>query len=330
MFDVEAIRRNADLRDLVEKAGGELDAHGRGACPIHGGDNSDAFHVYEKDGKQLWKCFSADCGGGDAFAFVQAWRGWSFVKACEFLGGNVQDDPAEMKRLADERMAKAALEHEEARLKVEAARKELQVAEKHLYYHETMGEWAKQAWTERGLDESWQRFYYLGACDDFVIGDGWHTPTLTIPIFDEERNVLNIKHRLINPQKPKDKYRPEKSGLGPFPPLLALPEMGYDGGTIIVVEGEIKAMVMWVRAENPDIQVIGVPGLSQFKSLSSRLFGKNVYVLPDPGGEKEAYEFAKSVNGSFLRLPDKPDDYVLKMNLHKDEIKALLKQARRV
>jgi len=55
-----------------------------------------------------------------------------------------------------------------------------------------------------------------------------------------------------------------------------------------------------------------------------------VIVIPDPGAEKDAYDFAKSVNGKFLRLPDKVDDYILAMGLGKNEIYRLVKQARRV
>ena len=185
-------------------------------------------------------------------------------------------------------------------------------------------------WTARGLPEEYQGYWYLGGCDDFVVGEGYHTPTLTIPIFDEGRNVLNIKHRLVNPQKPTDKYRPERGGLGAFPPLLACPEMGYNGGTIIVVEGEIKAMVTWAYAGISDWQVIGVPGRTQFKSIADKLKGKNVLVIPDPGAEKEAIDLARAVGGKFLKLPDKVDDFILSAGLGKDEIYRLTKQARRV
>jgi len=333
MFDVNSILAKTDLADLVEKAGGKLRKAGselRCACPIHGGHDATGFAVYHKDGKDLFQCFSGDCGGGDAITFVQAWRGWDFKKACEFLGGDTQSDPVEMMRLADERAARAAAELADKQARMEAALRELQAAERHLYYHEHAGQWAKDMWAARGLPEEYQGYWYLGGCDDFVIGEGYHTPTLTIPIFDEGRNVLNIKHRLVNPQKPTDKYRPERGGLGPFPPLLACPEMGYDGGTIIVVEGEIKAMVTWAYAGISDWQVIGVPGRTQFKSVADKLKGKNVLVIPDPGAEKEAIDLARAVGGKFLKLPDKVDDFILSAGLGKDEIYRLTKQARRV
>ena len=327
-MNIESVLQKTDLFDLVGKAGGELDNHGRCACPLHGGRDANAFHVYSDGGKQKWKCFSGACGGGDALDFVQAWRGWDLKQAYEFLGGETQYDPQEMKRLADERHERARLELEDKQRRMEAARKELQVAEKHLFYHESMGQWAKDLWSARGLDEGLQSFFMLGACADFVVGDH-HTPTLTIPIFSETNELLNIKHRLINPKNPKDKYRPETHGLGAFPPLLAVPAMGYDGELIVVVEGEIKAMVTWTKLPPFDFQVIGVGGKNAFKPLTEKLFGKKVVVIPDPGGEKEALELAQKVGGRILYLPEKVDDYLLSTKTSSDNFYQAIRQARR-
>jgi hypothetical protein len=332
-MNVEAVLQKTDLLELAERAGARFHKAGpeyRSRCPLHGGHNETGFAVYQKNGRQLWHCFSGDCGGGDAITFVQVWRGWDFKRAYEFLGGDTQYDPVEMKRLADERMERARKELEEKQQRLEAARRELQVAEKHLYYHQHMPEWGRQKWLERGLDEGMQDFFLLGACDDFVVGDGYHTPTLTIPFLDEQRQLLHIKHRLLNPQKPNDKYRPERVGLGAFPPFLAIPEMGYDGGLIIVTEGEIKAMVTWASLSEPDIQVIGVPGRTQFKILLEHLGGKNVVVIPDPGAEHDAYDFAKQIKARYLPMPEKIDDYILSAGMKPNDVYAIIRQARRV
>jgi hypothetical protein len=329
MFNVEEIIGKTDLRELVEKAGGRLNKN-RCACPIHGSKNESGFSVYHKDGRDYWTCFTGDCGSGDAIDFVMKWRGWDFKQACEFLGGNVQADPYEMKRLADERMLRVATELEQKRLQYEAAHRELQAANRHLQYHESMGAWAVEMWNKRGLDEGMQSFFTLGACEDFVINEGYHTPTLTIPIFGEQRNLLNIKHRLINPQKATDKYRPERSGLGSFPPFLAIPEMGFDGGLIVVTEGEIKAMVTWANLNESDIQVIGVPGRTQFKSIADKLHKKNVVVIPDPGAEQDAYQFAKSIQARYLPLGSKIDDYILETGVTSNDLYSILSQSRTV
>ena len=328
MFNVEQIIAKTDLRELVEKAGGKVNKN-RCACPIHGGHDANAFAIFQKDGRDYWKCFSGDCGGGDVIDFVMKWRGYDFKRACEFLGGDVHADPVEMERLARERVERAKIELEQKQNAYEAALKELQFAEKHLHYHNTMGAWARQMWQVRGLDDGMQDFWTLGACEDFTINEGYHTPTLTIPIFGEEMDLLNIKHRLVNPQKPNDKYRPEKSGLGPFPPFLAIPAMGYDGGLIIVTEGEIKAMVTWATVSESDVQVIGVPGRSSFKAIADKVRGKNVVVIPDPGAERDAFDFAKSIQARYLPMPAKVDDYILETGIKSDGFYALIKQSRR-
>lgn len=332
MFDVEAILRSASLIELAERAGAKFRHVGnewRSHCPLHGGDDPTAFAVYEKDGKELWQCFSGTCGGGDLISFVQVWQNKDFKGACAFLGGDVLSDPAAMEKSARERHELAAQRAESARLEEEARRKELQREQRHLYYHEHMLDWMRQAWIQRGIDESWQGFWYLGGCESFDIG-GYCTPTLTIPIFDPARVVLNIKHRLLKPQNPKDKYRPEKSGLGPCPPFLAIPEMGYDGHTVWVIEGEIKAMVCATRTPTTDWQYIGVPGRSQYKSLIEKLFGKNVIVVPDPGAERDAADFCKRVNGRYLPVNEKIDDMMLANGLGANWLLAMSKQARRV
>lgn len=333
MFNIDEILAKVNLSDLVARAGGELDNRGRCACPLHGGHNDNGFSVYQKDGKELWNCFSGDCGGGDAIAFVQAWQGLDFKRACQFLGGDVISDPVAMAESAKRRHEEAERKQAEAALKVEARRKELQQEEAYLRYHRSMQGWAVAEWERRGVPAGWHGFYYLGSCDDRVIkfkGQDHHTPTLTIPIFDEQRNVLNVKHRLINPPKPTDKYRPECEGLGVFPPFLAMPELGYDGGAIWVIEGEIKAMVSFITADNSDWQFIGVPGRTQYKGLSEKLKGKNVIVVPDPGAEKDAWGFCQSVGGRWLNLENKIDDYILRNGFDGDMLRSWERQARRI
>lgn len=328
MFNVNEIIAKTDLRALVEKAGGKVEKN-RCACPIHGGHDASAFSLFRKGGRDLWKCFSGDCGGGDAIDFVMKWREYDFKKACEFLGGDVHSDPVEMERLARERVERARIELEQKQNEYDAALKELQFAQKHLHYNETMGDWARHMWTTRGLDEGLQDFFTLGACNDFTVNDDYHTPTLTIPIFGEERQLLNIKHRLINPPKPNDKYRPETWGLGAFPPFLAIPQMGFDGDLIVVVEGEIKAMVTWATISGMDIQTVGVPGKSEFGKISGKLNGKNVVVIPDPGAEREAFAFAKSVQARYLPMPAKVDDYIIETGIGMDGFYNLIKQSRK-
>jgi hypothetical protein len=333
MFDVESILAKADLRELVEHAGGKPDNHGRCPCPLHGGHDPNAFEIYTKDGKQLWNCFSGSCGGGDAISFVMAWQGMDFKRACAFLGGDTTSDPAEMHHLAEVRHKAAQEATEAARLIEEARRKELQQAAKHLFYHQTMKQWGVDMWNARGVNECYQGLWFLGACDDKIImakGIEYHTPTLTIPIFDEKYNVLNIKHRLITPPDPKDKYRPEASGLGVFPPFLAFPEHGYNGKTIYVIEGEIKAMVCATITDDSNNQFIGIPGKNHYKKIADKLKGKNLITIPDPGAESEALEFCRMTGSRLMPVVDKIDDMIIANGYDGEWLAATSKQARRI
>jgi len=332
---IDAILTQTDLLLLVEKAGGAMTPRGdgyHGACPLHAGKNKNAFSIFRgDDGLMRWHCF-ADCNhGGDAIEFVKTWLGLDFNKSLEYLGGDtISYDPTTVAIIAQERARRAAEKLEQEIKNAQRALEDLRKAERHVYYHEHAPAWTCDEWRKRGLDKSWQGFYSLGGCEDFVINSNYHSPTLTIPIFDPKRNLLNIKHRLLKPQKETDKYRPEKSGLGKFPVFLGLPELGYDGDTILVVEGEIKAAVTYATIGGMETQVIGVPGQGMYKELITKLQGKHVVVCPDPGAEKAGYEFAKSVDGYYFELPAKIDDWILETGAKKDDIHVLIKQARKV
>jgi len=253
----ELIARN-DLVAFAERAGAVFKKYGkeyRSCCPLHGGHNGTGFVVYEDGGKQKWICYTDNCGSGDLIDFIRVWQHKEFKDAIEFLGGDIFLNNEEMTRLAAERHERARLDRERAE-KIEAARRaELQSEQKHLFYHDHMSQFFVDLWIERGLSEEWQGFWNLGGCSDFVVNDGWHTPTLTIPVVDENYEVLNIRHRLLNPPTPKDKYRPEKVGLKQVP-FLAYPDLGWGKDLVWVIEGEIKSAVTATITPDSDWQYI--------------------------------------------------------------------------
>ncbi len=88
-MDVEAVLRQVDLVSLAESAGARFNGKLSAACPLHGGNNPSAFHVYTgPDGRQRWRCFT-NCpegqNGGDAAAFWMAWKKVDFRTAVEEL-----------------------------------------------------------------------------------------------------------------------------------------------------------------------------------------------------------------------------------------------------
>jgi hypothetical protein len=329
MFNLEKLLSENSLRTFAEKAGGEINEKGRGACPLHGGTDRSAFSIYKKDGREYWNCFSGDCGSGDLIKFIEVWQNIDFKTACAFLGGDVVSDPQAMKASAEARLESARIERIAAQEREDARRNELRVAERHLLYHNNMlvNTWMRAAWNECGIDDGMQDFWSLGGCNEFSVDGQYTTPTLTIPIFNEQRELMTIRHRLIKPENPKDKYRPDTTGLHSHP-FLAFPEMGFDGGVIWIMEGEKKAMVTWTRSDT-DWQCIGVPGQAMYNHLVNELrpVGKRVVVVPDPGAEEKAIALAHAIGGSVLQVPMKIDDYILLTKIGKDELYKMQKQA---
>ena len=341
MFDIDAILAKSDLLAYVERAGGTPKGGGNRyacACPLHGGDNTTAFSIFVKDGRWIWKCWTGNCGQGDLITFVEVWQGLKFKEACEWINGGAIEDAQGMKESAEQRHAAALIEEIAAKERTEARRKELQVANIHVHYHEGMAQWMKDKWTEAGIDEGMQAFWTLGGCEDFTYKDAedlYHSPTLTIPVFAETRELLTIQHRLLNPHNPKSKYRPEKTGLHAHP-FLAVPEMGYDGGKILVVEGAKKAMVTWTRSDS-DWQCIGVDSQEMYKSMIEVLkpAGARVIVISDPNTEgnpnalRKAWHLAKEIGGAMVNIPAKIDDLILQTEMNQDGLYNLIKQARK-
>lgn len=340
MFNVNDVIQKADLIAYVERAGGKLKKNGERyscACPLHGGENITAFSIFPVNGKLLWHCFTGDCGSGDAISFVEKWQYSQeinpkerFKKACEFITGGKMADPEAMMISAEERLEAARIEATAAKEREDARRHELQTAQRHVQYFNNMksNAWMRETWTNWGIDEGMQDFWKLGGCNDFFVDGEYHSPTLTIPVISPNMELMTIRHRIIKPRDPKDKYRPDRTGLHAHP-FLALPEMGFSGGLVWVMEGEKKAMVTWTRSD-VDWQCIGVPGQEMYKHLIDQLrpIGKRVIVVPDPGAEQKAWVMAKEIGARFLQLPQKIDDYILTINATQDDLFKLQKQAR--
>lgn len=341
MFDIDAILAKSDLLGYVERAGGKLTGNGKryaSHCPLHGGDNPTALSIYYKDGRWLWNCFTGSCGGGDAIRFIEVWQGLKFRDACEWINGGAIEDAEGMRESAERRLEQARKDAEEAAQREEARRKELQIANLHVLYHQTMQEYHRAKWREAGIDDGMQDFWTLGGKDDFTyyIGEQeYHTPTLTIPKFDENEQLLTIEHRLLNPHDPKDKYRPERKGLHAHP-FLAVPSLGYGGETILVMEGAKKAMVTWTKVDGW-YQCIGVPSQEGYKALTDRLrpVGSKVIVIPDPNTNRnpnalrKGWALAKEIGGSFMQVSMQIDDLILATGMSNNTFYRMLKQARR-
>lgn len=338
MYNLEKLRSDNNLLTIAEQAGAKFKQYRneyRSRCPIHGGDNPTAFVVYIDNGVQKYKCFTREeCGAGDVIDFVQSWRKCSITQACEWLGGEKVLDQSEIDRIAAQRAINEIERLQEATERAVKVLEELRQIESWRQYHKMLEDNIKfqRIWEDHGIPIEWQNYWQLGYCNQFTVNTHtgkWTTPTLTIPIFTGENwDLQNIKHRLLNPIDPRDKYRPEKPGLASYP-YFCYPEIMYDADRILVVEGEKKAMVTYLTLNDSEIQVIGLPGKNQWKSIVENLTGKNVYVLLDPDALKEANEFSKLIGGKLINITMKVDDAIIDGLLDRYGLERLLAGARK-
>lgn len=94
-MDVQGLIRAVDLRALAEEAGAKFQFNKNSShCPLHGGTNPTAFHLYRgRDGEMRWHCFTGCQADGDALAFVQRWQRVDFAGAVAELERRVGAAP---------------------------------------------------------------------------------------------------------------------------------------------------------------------------------------------------------------------------------------------
>jgi hypothetical protein len=337
-MDIQSVVLSNDLLAWAEKAGAKFRRAGsewRSHCPIHGGDNNQAFAVYTNNGKQMYKCFTHDCGCGDVLDFVMRWQGCDKMTAYRMLGGEEQPDPVMAARAAEETARRAIADMEAKMEQYQRVLEDLRRTQSWITHHRRLLEDDKnrELWRRRGIINAYQEYWELGYCDDFVLnfeGAKWHTPTLTIPIRDGSDQIVNMRHRLLSPPMPNDKYRPDRPGLQAAP-FIAFRGLGWDTDPILVVEGEIKSMVTMqtIYSDGCTVQVVGIPGKTAYRGILDQLQGHDVYICFDPDADKEAEEAARAVNGKVMTIPMKIDDAILAGCLDRQSLQLRMKAARK-
>jgi hypothetical protein len=299
---------------------------------------------YRKFGAHEWHGPCPMCGGDDRFVIFTDrpfphWN-WQCRKCHPDTGWIDQLNPRLREPMPPEKALALAREREESlRREIEraqAALHELQSTQRWLQYHMQLTGEARRLWAQRGVPDVFQDIWGLGYDPARVItfgGQKFTTPSLTIPIVEPmTKNVTNIRHRLLNPPNPKDKYRPEMAGL-PAPMFVTNPDDPIANRTMIV-EGEIKSMVSYITADDPALQVVGVPG----KNMPDWMYAKfaeadPIYLCFDPDATKEARTTAARLGKErcrLIELPDKIDDLILRHGLDKAWMRKQLAQAVRL
>jgi hypothetical protein len=244
-------------------------------------------------------------------------------------------DPARIEQWRQERIA------EEQRRKAEAEQAIKLLTDTHKWdvYYEYLqsANEAAEYWRGSGIsDEYWWNEWKLGYDPMhsfwFDTGDGWKehkTPTATIAMRDTSGRIINIKHRLLNPfdgVKYRMEYRTHTEPI--FISNLDLQKADY----ILKCEGEKKAAVTWLTLDNPKVQAFGLPKSPSDEMLQA-IAGRVVIDIVDPDVKikevQRTAEVFKECDYRVLRLPEKIDDLILQAQINKDQLKNILRNARR-
>jgi len=194
-------------------------------------------------------------------------------------------------------------------------------------YHLRVNEWAMAKFAERGIPKDYVHYWRLGLNTDYLVNGTYHSPALTIPVWQTDKSINNIKLRILNPKTDGDRYR-NMFKVGMVYPFVAWGK-GFESSECLVVEGEFKAMTTAcaLRRDKTNIEVIGVPGKNPSPTTLDVLDKfERIYICLDPDAEKEACSLAGLLGSERVRvvtgLKSKIDDLaVLNYQVVNDAIK---------
>jgi hypothetical protein len=260
-------------------------------------------HYRRKTSKE-WSAACPVCGGKDRLCYWPE-DGNYWCRQCD-LRGFVTDGPQNwaatdreaFMQMVAERAAKERAERK-AVLDVMAQR-----GDRAAMYHYQMTD--RSYWHGQGLSDATIDKHQLGWCPRCPTFQ--QSPSWTIPV-TFRNHLLNIRHRLIKPSTPGDKYRPEMAGAGNAIFNGDLFDQAEQHPALLVVEGEVKSMALTQRG----FPAVGVPGARSFKPDWARWFVPfcEVIVCFDPGADAQARRAATMIGdkAKVATLPVKPDDF---------------------
>ena len=118
-MEVEEIKREYSMRDILARYGIQVNMSGMCCCPIHG-EKHPSMKVY----KDSFYCFA--CGAhGDIFSFIQQMDNCDFKTAYLSLGGTYEKQTENERAVTIARRGRAKSERERAKQQEEQLRKTL-------------------------------------------------------------------------------------------------------------------------------------------------------------------------------------------------------------
>jgi hypothetical protein len=312
-------------------------------------------YVQERIRGREWSSSCPKCGGephphGE---FPDRFRMWisasskrgitiGWCRVCDFKWTprrEYKPDPAKIEEWRQERIA------EEVRRKAEAEVALCHLRDEHKWqtYYQTLTEnqdGQSHWWGAGFVNEFWWGewgFGYDPAHEFWYDDGGWKkhvTDTMTIPVRNMLGEIVNIKHRLINPMPDRSstRYRMEYR-VGIEPVFIANLEKKNDAEVVWLVEGEKKAGITFIAYDNPSVQILGLPKSPSDELLQS-INGKKIYYVPDPDvAPKWRNRIIQNFSGRDVRvveIVDKIDDWIIRNSITKENLQTLAEQARRI
>jgi DNA primase len=320
--EIDQLKRNTSLADLVRRRGVKLETHGAnliGLCPYH--DDREPSLIVTPS-KNLWNCLGACGEGGDVIRWVMKSEGVSFRHAVELLrGGFTPAAAGEVVKMSTVRRLPSPIDAE-----ADDAKTLQQVVR---YYSETLRSSAPalEYLERRGIrsEEAIERFQ-LGYADRSlglrlpaanrkageeirsrlqalgVLRESGHehlNGCLVVPVFDREGNVVEMYGRKIN-----DNLRPGTAYHlylpGPHRGVWNL-ESFAESKEIILCESLIDALTFWCSGLRNVTTSYGVNGFTEelFEALQSYAIERVMIAYDrDDAGDRAAEELAKRLGQS--------------------------------
>jgi len=309
-------------------------------------------YIVERIRGKEWSSTCPECGGSphpsgewpDRFRMFPAKYskvgvaiGW--CRACGYKWTSKKDykpDPEKLEQWKQERIADEERRKAEAEQALQILRDERQW-EVYTNALEFCDE-GRDYWKRAGISDAWWFEWGLGwdrEHEFWYDNNGWQkhkTATATITERDLSGQVVNVKHRLIEPQPDGTKYRMEYR-VGIEPVFIANLNLCNDAKYAFLVEGEKKAAVTWLTFDDPRVQAFGLP-MSPSTELLESIKAERIIYIPDPDVKLYALNNVKAAykdrHLKILKVGQKIDDFILWGGIDKQSLRAMVKQARRV
>lgn len=291
-------------------------------------------------GKNEWSSTCPECGGDihpDGKTWPDRFRMWpvsshglalGWCRSCSYVWTEKHERQPSKEDIERWRKEQIRVETE----RKQAAERALELLNsEHIWerFAQASTQQSRQLLRSWGITDQWQDYLKLGLIPDYRIYKGDHSynsPGITFPVWWAGNKVQNIKIRVIEPQDENDRYRNwYKTGEHYF--FMPLHDIEFDGGGVILVEGEKKAIV--TEAYNPTgYRVIGMQSIKPDPELFDLIANcEPIITIPDPDafvekkpGQESGIDYLVRNIGRdrmrIVKLPVKVDDGIIQHDLN--------------